>query len=155
LIGWNRTEDPRQRCRVVATGNPPTTPEGRWVVEEWAPWLEANHPNPAEPGELRWYTVVDEKLVWLRSAKPILHKGERLVPRSRTFIPARVQDNPVYMQTGYIAVLQGMPEPLRSQMLYGDFNAGMQDDPWQVIPTAWVQAAQARWRPDGKRGQLD
>ncbi|MDW5462236.1 terminase, partial [Acinetobacter baumannii] len=38
-------------------------------------------------------------------------------------------------------------EPLRSQMLYGDFGAGIEDDPWQVIPTEWVEAAQARWKP--------
>jgi hypothetical protein len=41
----------------------------------------------------------------------------------------------------------GLPEPLRSQMLNGDFKAGMVDDEWQVIPTAWVDAAMARWKP--------
>ena len=35
-------------------------------------------------------------------------------------------------------------------MLYGDFNAGLDDDPWQVIPTEWIRAAQARWQADGK-----
>ena len=46
-----------------------------------------------------------------------------------------------------MSTLQALPEPLRSQMLYGDFSAGIEDDPWQVIPTAWVEAAQARWKP--------
>ena len=32
-------------------------------------------------------------------------------------------------------------------MLDGDFKAGMTDSQWQVIPTAWVDAAQARWKP--------
>jgi hypothetical protein len=31
-------------------------------------------------------------------------------------------------------------------MLYGDFSAGREGDAWQLIPTAWVEAAQARWR---------
>ncbi len=48
--------------------------------------------------------------------------------------------------------LQALPEPLRSQMLFGDFTVGVVDDPWQVIPTDWVRAAQQRWkertRPD-------
>jgi hypothetical protein len=65
---------------------------------------------------------------------------------SRTFIPSRVSDNPYLMGTGYMTQLQSLPEPLRSQMLYGDFHAGVQDDPWQVIPTAWVEAAMARWK---------
>jgi hypothetical protein len=34
---------------------------------------------------------------------------------------------------------------MRSQVLYGDFTAGQKADPWQVIPTAWVLAAQQRW----------
>jgi hypothetical protein len=51
--------------------------------------------------------------------------------------------------------LQALPEPLRSQMLYGDFHAGMEDDPWQVIPTPWIEAAQARWREPDKRLPMD
>jgi hypothetical protein len=146
IIGWNRTDDPGQRCRVVAAGNPPTTPEGRWVVEEWAPWLDGNHHDPAAPGELRWYTYLDGELAWFKSGEPFTHNGERVTPRSRTFIPARLHDNPLLMATGYMATLQAMPEPLRSQLLYGDFSAGAEDDAWQVIPTAWVRAAQERWR---------
>ena len=64
---------------------------------------------------------------------------------SRTFIPSRVEDNPYLMASGYKTVLQNLPEPLRSKMLHGDFSAGMEDNPWQVIPTAWVDAAMARW----------
>jgi hypothetical protein len=146
IIGWNRSADPRQRCRVVAGGNPPLNPEGRWVVEEWAPWLDSQSPDPAAPGEQRWYTVIDEKTVWFRTGEEIVHKGERIRPRSRTFIPALLQDNPALSAGNYRSVIQGMPEPLRSQMLYGDFNAGCEDDAYQVIPTAWVQEAQARWR---------
>lgn len=150
LIGWNRTADPNQRCRVVGAGNPPTSPEGRWVVEEWSPWLDPEFPDPARPEELRWYTIIDGKVHWFRTGEPLRIKGELVVPRSRTFIPARVQDNPYYMKSGYTSVLQSMPEPLRSQMLYGDFQAGMQDDPWQVIPTDWIRKAQTRWVANGR-----
>ena len=72
-----------------------------------------------------------------------------ITPLSRTFIPSRISDNPYLLGTGYMAQLQSLPEPLRSQMLKGDFTAGMEDDAMQVIPTAWVEAAMARWkRPD-------
>jgi hypothetical protein len=57
-----------------------------------------------------------------------------------------VEDNPHLMATGYKATLQNLPEPLRSQMLEGSFTAGKEDDPWQVIPTDWVRAAQERWQ---------
>jgi hypothetical protein len=152
IIIWNRTVDTKQRCRVVVAGNPPTKPESRWVVEEWGPWLDPTFPDPALPGELRWYAVMpgengqEDYLKWLKSGEPFINRrGETINPRSRTFIPALVQDNPALMKTNYIATLQAAPEPLRSQMLYGDFNAGVEDDAWQVIPTAWARASQQRW----------
>jgi hypothetical protein len=46
----------------------------------------------------------------------------------------------------------GLPEPLRSKLLHGDFLAGREDGANQVIPSAWIKAAQERWTPDGGRG---
>ena len=151
LIGWNRTTTPGQRCRVVCTGNPPTDAEGEWVIQYWSPWLDRNHPNPAKPGELRWYAVMDGKDTPVESSNPFTHKGELIAPQSRTFIPSHVEDNPFLLSTGYKATLQSLPEPLRSQMLKGDFTAGKDDNIWQVIPTGWVVEAQERWISDGNR----
>lgn len=140
-----RTTLGETRCRVLYTFNPPTSAEGRWVIEYFAPWLDEKHPNPATPGELRWFAMIDGRDTEVKDGVPFTHNGEVITPKSRTFIPARVTDNPVYRDSGYMATLQALPEPLRSQMLYGDFKAGVVDDPWQVIPTAWVEAAMARW----------
>lgn len=147
VTAWNRTTRPGQRCRIVGTCNPPTNAEGRWVIKYWGPWLDPHYPNPAQPGELRWFTTIDGEDVECSGPEPIEHKGEILRPRSRTFIPARLADNPFQAGTGYEAILQGLPEPLRSQMLYGDFSLSVSDDQQQVIPTEWVRLAQARWQP--------
>lgn len=148
LTGWLRTTHIGQRTRVVGTGNPPMTSDGQWVIRYWGPWLDRSHPRPARAGELRWFvTTKDGKDLEVDGPDKVL-VGDRYVrPRSRTFIPAMVEDNPYYMQTGYADVLDSLPEPLRSQMRHGDFTASTQDDQWQVVPTAWVEAAQARWRP--------
>ena len=37
VMGWNRTEDPNQRCRVILATNPPLAAEGLWVIEMFAP----------------------------------------------------------------------------------------------------------------------
>jgi hypothetical protein len=148
--GWNRTTRKGQRCRIVAASNPPSSAEGEWVIRYWAPWLDSQHPNPAKPGELRWFAVIAGVDKEVEDGSPFEYEGEMIQPRSRTFIPARLTDNPFLMQSGYMAVLQAMPEPLRSQMLYGDFSVGVADDPWQVIPTEWVRAAQARWKDDAR-----
>lgn len=163
VMGWTRSSDPSVRPRVVMTFNPPTTAEGRWVIKFFAPWLDRKHPNPAKPGELRWFTtkgddqdfevpdgrtfVFGEDGELIYDFDPDEHPEEKIiVPKSRTFIPARLTDNPYYMETGYMSTLQSLPEPLRSQMLNGDFMAGVEDNVWQVIPTRWVEIAQARWK---------
>jgi hypothetical protein len=171
VMGWNRTSDPNIRSRVLMTFNPPTTAEGRWVVKFFAPWLDPKHPNPAKPGELRYFsTVGDNQDYELPSNQPFVvidghpaydfdqdqYSLEQIVtPKSRTFFPAKITDNIYYMQSNYMATLQALPEPLRSQMLYGDFMAGIEDDPWQVIPTAWVESSMARWTKPIKLPPMD
>jgi hypothetical protein len=165
LAGWVRSEDPRQKCQLLLVSNPPTTAEGRWLIRWFAPWVDPKHPNPAKPGELRWFAkinnidteveskeqfiIVDKKPCYDFDPKTI-PLDEIITPKSRTFIPARVVDNPYYVKSGYIATLQALPEPLRSQMLKGDFLAGSEDAAWQVIPTEWVLLAQKRWRTSAK-----
>jgi len=160
-MGWTRSDDPSQRCRVLLTFNPPTTAEGRWVIRFFAPWLDRTHPNPAKDGEIRWFTTVgDDQDYECESSAPFViidniprydfnpevYQPEDIVrPKSRTFITARVTDNPYYMATGYMQQLQMLPEPLRSQMLRGDFMAGVEDDDKQLIPTRWVELAQERY----------
>lgn len=164
LLGWLRTTVVGQRCQALLTFNPPTSAEGRWIVDFFGPWLDDKHPNPAVPGELRWFATVAGNDLEVDTGKPfVIADGEPqydfnptdyaespdlvIQPMSRTFIPSRVRDNPFLTGTGYMSTLQALPEPLRSQMLNGDFKAGMEDDIWQVIPTRWVELAQARWKP--------
>lgn len=155
LMGWVRTTDPNQFTQTILAFNPPTSADGRWIVDYFGPWIDRKHTNPALPGELRWFVTVDgEELEWF-DGTPFEYDGETIIPTSRTFIPSRITDNPFLIGTNYLATLQAMPEPLRSQMLYGDFTAGMKDDIWQVIPTAWVEAAQDRWTKLQPRPRFD
>lgn len=148
LMGWVRTEDPKQRTRVVLATNPPLTAEGLWVVGMFAPWLDPRYPNPARPGELRWViTDTDGNDSWVDGPDPV-HVGEKVLkPMSRTYIPASVDDNPYYVQSGYKKQLDAMPEPYRS-LLMGGFKTAFVDAPNQIMPTAWVMEAQKRWRHD-------
>ena len=156
LLGWLRTTVANQRCQALLTFNPPTNAEGRWVMSYFAPWLDDKHPAPAMPGELRWFATIDGADQVCEDGTPFEHDGETITPQSRTFIPSRVSDNPYLTGTGYLAQLQSLPEPLRSQMLKGDFMAGVEDDPWQVIPTLWVDQAMARWSPRlANKGYMD
>lgn len=169
VMGWLRSVVPNQRRRVVIASNPPTGGEGEWLVEWFAPWLDPKYVKPAKPGELRYAVTApdrDATTVWLEDSDPVIFLNDRefkkatpeevaankmgerddvITPLARTFIPSMLRDNPYLRDTGYRAQLQALPEPLRSQLLNGDFMAGRADHEWQVIPTQWVKEAQARW----------
>ena len=176
VMGWTRSSNPSQRLRVLMTFNPPETQDGRWVIDFFGPWLDKMHPlYPTPPGVLRFAAMLPDgqggsRDKWLDRGDPfVLGPNHELVydfdpeeyspeeiikPKTRTFIPSRVTDNPYYMASDYISTLQSLPEPLRSQMLFGDFEAGMRDDAWQLFPTEWVDAAMARWKPRAPKGEM-
>jgi hypothetical protein len=147
LMGWVRSTNPNQRCRTLLCSNPPTGSDGYWLTEMFAAWLDSTHHNPAEYGELRWYAMVDGKEIEVDGSDTFMHGTEKVIPQSRTFIPASLDDNVYLKDSGYRATLQALPEPLRSQMLYGDWNSGREDSEWCVIPSKWVDEAMDRWEP--------
>lgn len=162
IINWCRSNVEGQRSRIVNGGNPPMAAEEFWVIERWAAWLDPTHPNPAKPGEIRWYTRMPDP------ANPdelvdteVPHEGPWEIPgtpmpvlaKSRTFIPALLKDNPALNEAEYRATLASTPEPYRTMLLEGRFGIEVKDDEKQVIPTAWVRAAVQRWHAaTGKRG---
>jgi hypothetical protein len=163
---WLRSATPGQRTRVICAGNRPMNPEGYWVLEYWAAWLDPTYHDPAEPGELRWPVPAEEghdKEVFLRSAEEAIahlaqfrgpprdHLGNILAPRSRTFIPSRLEDNPDLLASGYNRVLGHAPKNLQA-LARGDFNAAIEDHPQQLIPTRHIMDAQARWTPKPPEG---
>lgn len=159
LMGWVRTTDPDQHCATLMTFNPPQDSDGEWVISYFAPWLDPEHLVPADPGEIRYFVMLAGKEIEWPDDEPFVFEGEEIKPQSRTFIPSRIADNPYLLNTGYMTQLQAMPEPLRSQMLYGDFQAGRGEDPFRVCPTKWVDAAMARWtkrdaEPKGEMSSL-
>jgi hypothetical protein len=161
LMGWNRSADEalggenRQRVRTVMASNPPISAEGEWVIGMFRPWLDITHNNKADHGELRWFiTDPDGKDQEVEGPTDIRTlDGKDYIPKSRTFIPAALGDNPFLVETGYQSTLDAMPEPLRSAIRDGNFMASREDDDWQVIPTAWVLESNERWRA-GKQDQM-
>lgn len=153
LMGWNRTDTPGQRVRTVLATNPPLTAEGLWVVKMFAPWLDPTYPRPAKDGELRW-VISDEdgKDLWVNGHDDIrVINGNPVRPTSRTYIRAKVSDNPYYAATDYQRQLDAMPEPYRS-LLMGGFQTSFKDAENQIIPTAWIKLAQERWKPQKPEG---
>ena len=151
IMAWMRAA-PGKRCRMVIGSNPPRTAEGLWLLDWFAPWLDERHPlYPTAPGKLLWAVYIATPdgghTEWVEGPGAYTINGEEYIAKSRTFIPASLDDNPYRNTPEYRATLQSLPEPLRSQLLYGNWKAGLKDAANQCIPTDWVRAAQERWKP--------
>lgn len=153
MLAWLRAA-PGKRTRMILASNPPRTSDGLWILDWFSPWLNDSHPLfPAKDGDLIWAFYVGNpdgsgSTVWVDGPGEYDHKGKTYTALSRTFIHASLEDNPYRNTKEYRANLQSLPEPLRSQLLEGDYKAGLKDQSNQCIPTNWVRAAQARWEPE-------
>jgi predicted phage terminase large subunit-like protein len=108
-----------------------------WVKRRFGAWLDPKHPRPARPGEVRAY------------------RGDEEVPRgtpealSRTFIPARLADNP-HVGEEYRAQLRDLDPVRRAQLLEGDWEAAYGEgklfhrDWWTYLDAA--PPVRRRWR---------
>ena len=125
----------RKHTRIIASANP--VGEGvDWIMRRWRAWLID---ETARPGEILWYKRDKDN-------NDIQTTADDPDALSRTYIPAGLKDNP-YLGDDYRRQLMGIPEPMRSALLNGDWKAMLTDDAYQVIPRAWVRAAMARWEP--------
>lgn len=149
-LGWLRSTETGQRVRAVLGSNPPLDATGDWLIKMFRPWLDIAYHKPAQNGELRYFvTAPDGSDLEVDGPEPIELEKQKLIPESRTFIPAALSDNPYLINTGYQSKLDALPEPLRSAVRDGNFMAIRQDTQFQVIPLAWIIAAQERWKSDG------
>lgn len=148
IMAWVRAA-PGKRTRVILGSNPPRTTDGLWLIKWFAPWLDDKFPTPAEQGELRWAVYVtrdgEGQMEWVDGPGEYVIDDDTYTAKSYTFIRASLEDNPYRNTPEYRAKLQSLPEPLRSQLLYGDFAVGVKDIANQCIPTEWVRLAQRRW----------
>lgn len=162
IISWNRPGagvPNDQRCRTIFASNPPVTAEGLWIFDMFGPWLDPEHPRPAKAGELRWYATVDGHEIEVDqdyAAVLVDAQGRELSvkPKSRTFIPASLSDNPDLLDSDYASQLASLPEHLQDAFARGKFSTTLDDAERQVIPTEWILKAQERWMHQ-KRNLID
>jgi predicted phage terminase large subunit-like protein len=117
-----------------------TNPGGvghEWVKARWSAWLDRRSERPAGPGEVRWFA------------------GDQEVPQgtefalSRTFIPAKLADNP-HTSPAYRAQLRDLDPVRRLQLEDGDWEAAYGEGKvfhktwWRYLETEPVCTAKSR-----------
>jgi hypothetical protein len=122
---------------MILGSNPPRTAEGYWLLDWFGPWIDEEHPlYPTAPGELRWAIYIAKnlktepgKMIWVDGPGEYEVGGETYTAMSLHLHPGVPRGQPLPEHAEYRAQLQNLPEPLRSQLLKGDWKAGMQDAP--------------------------
>uniref|UniRef100_A0A6M3XBU2 Putative terminase n=1 Tax=viral metagenome TaxID=1070528 RepID=A0A6M3XBU2_9ZZZZ len=123
---WYMLSRNRSTCGVRpyirATVNP--DPDS-FVAELVAWWIDqqAGFAIPERAGVLRWFVRIDDRLVWFDSSGEAREQYPDIPPKSFTFIPAKVEDNPELLRKdpGYIANLMALPLVDRERLLGGNW----------------------------------
>ena len=97
-----------------------------WVrkIIDW--WIDPNgFPIPERSGVLRWFIRVNNELHWADTKEAILHLFPDSLPKSLTFVPAKLEDNPILMSKdpAYKANLDALPLLDRMRLKEGNWNA--------------------------------
>jgi len=108
---------------IRATCNP--DPDS-WVKEFIGWWLDANgeFPDYSKSGVLRWFIRDKDEIIWADTRERLIKDwGNQYDPKSVTFIPAKLSDNPILEKAdpGYRGRLMALPFVEQQQLLHGNW----------------------------------
>lgn len=109
---------------VRATCNPSSS---SWVRKFLDWWIDpkTGFPIPERAGKLRWFIRINETITWADTREELIERfGPDTLPKSVTFIPAKLADNRILedKDPGYRANLQALSRVERMQLLDGNWN---------------------------------
>jgi len=127
---------------IRATTNPDAN---SWVVEFIKWWIdeETGYPIPERACSIRWFYHVDNTLFWYDTKSEAMQAHPDLSrlaePKSVTFIPSKLEDNPMLLEKdpGYLANLLALPLVDRERLLFGN---------WKIIAEGGNLFNQAWWK---------
>jgi len=122
----------RSMCGVKPYVRATTNPDAdSWVAEFIAWWIDrdSGFPIPERAGKLRWFLRSGDALVWGDSPADLSERFPGIPPKSVTFVPARLEDNPALLAAdpSYRANLLALPTVERERLLSGN---------WRIRPAA-------------------
>jgi hypothetical protein len=116
-----------------------------WVAEfiDW--WIDpaSGFPISERAGVVRWFVRVGEDIKWAGDYDTLAATYPDLIPKSATFVPSRLEDNPALMRAdpGYRANLLALPRVERERLLGGNWRVTERT----IVETQW-------WRTYDLRG---
>lgn len=116
----------RPYVRATCNPVPEDDPVGGWLHRMIQWWIdpETGLAIEARAGVLRWFVRNGEQLIWADSPTDLAVRYPHLPAKSLTFIPSRLEDNPLLMQVdpGYLGTLLSLPMVERERLHGGNWN---------------------------------
>jgi len=114
------------RPYVRATTNPDAD---SWVAEFISWWIgDDGFPIYERSGKIRWFIQQEDSLIWADSSNELLqqypYEQYKTIPKSVTFIPARLEDNKILMKKdpGYEGNLMAQTRVERERLRWGNWK---------------------------------
>ncbi|WP_094226936.1 phage terminase large subunit [Methanolobus psychrotolerans] len=121
----------RSTCGIRPYIRATTNPDADSWVAEFIDWYigEDGYPIRERSGVIRWFIRIDGTMIWGDSKEELMEKYPGTLPKSFTFISAKLEDNQILMQKdpSYKANLEALPFVERERLLGGN---------WKVKPAA-------------------
>ena len=133
LLSRNRSARAGFGPYVRATCNPVPDDDavGGWLNTLVAWWIdqETGYAIPERSGVVRWFVRINDEMVWADDKATLEGQHPDAPPRSLTFIPATLKDNPILERAdpAYRGWLMALPAFERERLLMGN---------WKVKPEA-------------------
>lgn len=131
MLSRNRsTSGVRPYIRATCNPVPPDDQVGGWLHNLIGWWIDQDtgYPIPERSGVVRWFVRSGDDLVWGDSPEELRERfshlpAEDVQPKSITFIPGTLADNPALTDAdpGYRASLMAMPKVERERLLGGNW----------------------------------
>lgn len=151
LTSRNRSATAGFRPYVRGTVNPvpDDDPVGGWLNKLVSWWInqETGYAIPERSGVLRWFVRLNDVMHWADTREQLIERfgaeDPELRPKSLTFIPAKLTDNPILMQQDpdYLGTLKALPLVERERLLGGNWK--IKPEAGKVFNRAWFKSLPA------------
>lgn len=128
---WYMLSRNRSTCGVKPYVRATTNPlADSWVAKLISWWIDDDgFPCYERSGIIRWFIRINDGIVWADTKDELIELHPGLLPKSLTFIPAKLSDNKILedKDPGYRANLMALPLVERERLLGGN---------WKIRPAA-------------------
>lgn len=117
-----------------------------WLREFMRWWIddETGYAIPARSGVVRWFILRGNEVQWGASPEELRSRfGDRVRPKSFTFIPSTVEDNKILLAKNpeYLAELEALPFVDRMRLRHGNWNE--RDTAGSFFQRSWFEIVEA------------